>query len=65
MNIRARAVRRHLGDFDFEGRVFRKNPILSLKNQKLEIAFAEVHKHRTIQDLGKVLSSDESKFSRM
>lgn len=34
--------------------MFRKNPILSRKHQKLGIAFAEAHKHQTVQDSGKV-----------
>lgn len=54
LNICARAVRKYLRDFGPEGRVFRKNSIFSRKNQKLGIAFAKTHKHRTFQDLGKV-----------
>lgn len=51
---------------DFEPRMilFRKK-VLSSKNRKLAIAFVEALKHWTVQDLRKVIFSDDWKLNRV
>ena len=63
--ISARTVRRRLEDFNLRGWKPRKKPLLSSRNRKRRLAFAEAHKHRTCEDWQKVLFSGELKFNRV
>ncbi|EFN76995.1 Transposable element Tcb1 transposase, partial [Harpegnathos saltator] len=44
------------------GRIGVKKPLISKKNQRARLQFAENHKDWTVQDWKKILFSDESKF---
>lgn len=55
-------VSRRLRDIGLFGRIGVKKPLISKKNQRARLQFAENHKDWTVQDWKKVLFSDESKF---
>lgn len=55
-------VSRRLRDVGLFGRIGVKKPLISKKNQRARLQFAENHKDWTVQDWKKVLFSDESKF---
>ena len=54
---------RRLHDIGLFGRVCVKKPLLSKKNQKARLTFAQKYKHWTPKQWSKVLFSDESKFN--
>ncbi|XP_072764631.1 uncharacterized protein [Anoplolepis gracilipes] len=55
-------VSRRLRDIGLFGRISVKKPLISKKNPRARLQFAENHKDWTVQDWKKVLFSDESKF---
>jgi transposase len=61
--ITDRTVRRRLCEAGLMGRVAVKKPLLSKKNRKARIKFAQQHLHWTTQKWNTVLWSDESKFN--
>lgn len=62
-NISARTVRRRLVDGGLFGRRPAKKPLLSKKNVKARLKFAQAHIHWTTDQWKKVVFSDESKFN--
>ena len=63
--IGVRTVRRCLNEFGLMGRVARKKPLVSKKNQKERLAFAKGHLNWTREQWSKVVFTDESKFNRL
>lgn len=59
----AETIRRVLREHDFNGRVARKKPFISKKNQQWRLAFAKEHISKDINFWSKVIFADESKFN--
>lgn len=62
INVTDRTVRRRLCEVGLLGRVAVKKPLLSKRNRKNRIRFAQNHLNWTSQNWNTVLWSDESKF---
>lgn len=56
-------VRRRLDEAGLHSRVAKKKPLLSAKNMKLRLQWAKARLHWTADDWGRVVWSDESKFT--
>ena len=63
LSLSVKTVQRILIKGGLMGRVARKTPLISKKNQKLRLQFASRYCHWTSWDWAKVLWSDESKFN--
>lgn len=61
-NVSRITVSRRLRDVGLFGRVGVKKPLISTKNQRARLQFAENHRHWTVENWKKVFFSDESKF---
>ena len=59
----AETIRRVLREHDFNGRVARKKPFISKKNQICRLKFAQEHVCKTHDFWNTVIFSDESKFN--
>ncbi len=60
--ISERTTRRTLKQMDYSSRRPHRVPLLSAKNRKRRIQFAQAHKNWTIEDWKNVAWSDESRF---
>ncbi len=60
--ISERTTRRTLKQMDYSSRRPHRVPLLSAKNRKRRIQFAQAHQNWTIEDLKSVAWSDESRF---
>ena len=61
-SISERTVRRTLRQMGYSSRRPRRVPLLSAKNRKLRLQFAQAHRNWTIEDWKNVAWSDESRF---
>ena len=63
ISVSVSTVKRTLADFGMHGRIARRKPFLSAANRKKHLQFALEHKDWTVEDWGKIIFSDESKFN--
>jgi hypothetical protein len=62
-NVHPETIRKRLADCGLKAYVRRKKPYLSAEKKKARLAWAEAHKHWTVDDWKVVAYSDESKFN--
>ncbi len=60
--ISERTTRRTLKQMDYSSRRTHRVPLLSAKNRKQRLQFAQVHQNWTIEDWKNIAWSDESRF---
>ena len=63
ISVSMSTVKTTLADFGMHGRIAIRKPFLSAANTKKRPKFALVHKDWTVEDWGKIIFSDESKFT--
>ena len=63
LHVTAETIRRRLADCGLKSYIRRKKPFLSPEKKKKRLAWAEAHKHWTVDDWKAVIFSDESKFN--
>ena len=61
-SISERTVRRTLRQMGYSSRRPHRVPLLSAKNRKLRLQFAQAHRNWTIEDWKNIAWSDESRF---
>ena len=62
-HVTAETIRRRLADCGLKSYICRKKPFLSPEKKKKRLAWAEAHKHWTVDDWKAVIFSNESKFN--
>ena len=62
-SVSVSTVKRTLADFGMHGRIAVREPFLSAANRKNRLQFALENKDGTVEDWGKIIFSDESKFN--
>lgn len=63
INVHPITVRRMLRQHEFFNRVARRKPLISSKNEKKRLEFANLHKGKDLNYWDRVLFTDESKFN--